>query len=98
MYDLSQLSDEVKIARGEYSTVRSVHEDSKKELQERCGELMSLIPKILNHGQANDEMFIDMADEFLREMRRGSWKVKKTLKRMRSLAKQRKELKEKAWK
>ena len=93
MIDLSTIPDAVKIARGEYSIVRSAHEDSKKELQERCSEMMALIPQILKYGQGDEDKALDL----LAELRRGMWKVKPLLKRMQLLSAQKQELRLKAW-
>lgn len=97
MLDLSALSPEVLTARGCYSTVRAAHEDAKKELQMRCGELMSLPARILKHGTSDEPGAIDEAMNHIAELRLQLDCTEKQLQDMRSLAEQRAELKVKAW-
>jgi hypothetical protein len=57
MINLSEISDEVRIARGDYSTVRAAHEDAKKSMQMLCGQLSSLASRMLRKMQPdNDEI------------------------------------------
>lgn len=97
MIDLSTLSPEILTARGAYSTVRGAHEDAKKDLQMRCGELMSLPAKILKCGQGDGAAEIDEAQNHLNAMRLLIDLMEGQLGEIKSLALQRAELKKEAW-
>lgn len=97
MFDLSTLSAEVRLARGDYATVRATHEDAKKRLQIRCGELMAAPSKLLKHGQSDAAADVQQAAQELASMRVLIGVVEQELAELESLAKQRAELKGKAW-
>lgn len=97
MLDLSAITPEVLNARGAYSTVRAAHEDAKKALQMRCGELMALPAKILKCGQEDNAGSVDAAIEHLNAMLLLIDCMNGELTEMKSLAMQRAELKTAAW-
>jgi hypothetical protein len=98
MIDLSTIDPEVLHARGCYSTVRSAHEDSKHALQKQCGDGMSLLGKILKCGTSNDPDDIRDALNHLTDLLLMGNELHSQLGGMHSLAEQRAELKQKAWK
>lgn len=55
MIDLTTIQPETIVARGQYATVRSAHEDEKKRLAILCGEFTSITSQVLRLMQpAND--------------------------------------------
>lgn len=97
MIDLSTLSPETLTARGAYSTVRAAHEDLKRDLQVRCGEVMAVPAKILKCGQSDSADVVDEAVEHLNSLRLLVDLLANELTAIRSLALQRAELKVVAW-
>lgn len=51
MIDLTAIDQDVILARGQYATVRSAHEDAKKRLSVLCGQFASIAPQILRYMQ-----------------------------------------------
>jgi hypothetical protein len=94
MIDLSTIPDDVMLARGQYSTVRAAHEDLKHKLSVKCGNLASLAAQILKRMQEDTEILpydlLVNTDETVHD-------ISKMIDEMLILAKQRKELKVKAW-
>lgn len=97
MLNFSEISQDILIARGQYSTVRAAHEDSKKGLSVLCGRLASVATQILRGMQPdNDGIPLDVKEllssgrEYLREIEVMTAEIEE-------LAKQRAELKKLAW-
>lgn len=55
MIDLTAIDPDVIIARGQYATVRSLHEDEKKRLSVLCGQLSSASSQVLRFMQPGDD-------------------------------------------
>lgn len=55
MLDLNELPQALLLARGQYATVRSAHEDSKKQLQILCGKLGATSAQILRAMQPDND-------------------------------------------
>lgn len=51
MIDLTTIDQDTIIARGQYATVRSAHEDEKKRLSVLCGQLSSAASQVLRYMQ-----------------------------------------------
>jgi hypothetical protein len=97
MIDLSTISDEVRLARGDYSTVRAAHEDAKKDLQKLCGQLSATAPQILRKMQPDDDEVPDSVGSLIESARLTLTMIEACVANIESLAKQRQELKQKAW-
>jgi hypothetical protein len=97
MIDLSAIPADVLRARGEYSTVRAAHEDEKKNLQMLCGLLSSTSAQILRRLQPDNDGIPDSVSELLASGRQTLQMMEDAATRIESLAKQRQELKAKAW-
>jgi hypothetical protein len=97
MIDLSTLSPEVLNARGAYSTVRAAHEDEIKELQVLCGGLASIASQILRAAQKDTDAPTTPIESLLINARGHVTEIESCVKAIESLAKQRQELKAKAW-
>lgn len=97
MFDLTQIPDEVIVARGQFATVRGAHDDRKVEMQQSCGELMSAANRILKAVTEKEEVDSEHVKQLFSEAR--SWLADMELKAtsIESLAKQRAELKPLAW-
>ena len=59
--DLTSLPQELLLARGEYATVRSAHEDAKKQMQMMCGALGAGAAQVLRSVQPADDSEPDLA-------------------------------------
>jgi hypothetical protein len=94
MIDLSTIPDDVLIARGMYSTVRTEHEDAKQRLAIKCGSLSSLASQILKRMQEND---VAIPNELLWNADITLHDIQRLADEIVSLAIQRQELKPKAW-
>lgn len=99
MIDISSIPDDVLIARGLYSTVRKEHEDAKKQMQILCGQLSSAPGYILRYVQPDNNEIPDMFSiENLITSAKGTLDaIRMCANHIESLAKQRAELKQKAW-
>lgn len=97
MIDLSTISEEVRLARGDYSTVRAAHEDSKKDLQKLCGQLAALSAQILRKMQPDDDEMPDSVESLIESGRATLNMMEATTARIEGLAKQKAELRTKAW-
>ncbi len=95
--DLDELSEELLIARGAYATVRSAHEDSKKELQILCGALSSLSAQILRKMQPDNDAEPGNVNDMLSSCRMTIGRIELLTVQIAQIAKQRSELKIKAW-
>ncbi|HEV2612504.1 MAG TPA: hypothetical protein VGU61_19740 [Noviherbaspirillum sp.] len=97
MLDLSAIPEEIRLARGEYATVRGAHEDAKQRLQAVCGEVMAAAPRILKFGQMDSPNDVQEAFNQLEYLRVVSARIESRLEEIQSLAVQRAALKVKAW-
>lgn len=97
MLDLSSIPDEVKIARGEYSTVRSAHEDAKKSLSILCGQLNGVTGQILKQMQPSNDGVPESVESLFAGARNTLILMEACAQEIESLAAQRAELKQKAW-
>lgn len=61
MIDLSAISQEELIAKGQYSIVRGAHEDAKKRLAILCGQYGSIVPQVLRLAQPDGDMVPNVA-------------------------------------
>lgn len=96
MLDLTAIPESLRLARGDYSSVRAAHEDAMKELARLCGELQSIAGQMLRRMQPTDddpeliEPALVAAHTLLSE-------IETQYARAMSLGKQRAELKKIAW-
>lgn len=97
MLDLSTISDDVRLARGDYATVRAAHEDSKKDLQKLCGQLSAVAAQILRKMQPDNDEVPDSVETLIESGRATLNMMEACTVRIESLAKQRQELRTKAW-
>ena len=97
MLDLSIIPEEVRRARGDYSTVRAAHEDEKKSLQMLCGQLSSIASQILRRMQPDNDDVPDSVEALIASGKQTLQMMEECTARIESLAKQRAELKGPAW-
>jgi len=97
MLDLSTIPEEVRLARGEYATVRAAHEDAKKSLQMLCGSLSSTASQILRRMQPDNDDVPDSVESLIAGARNTLVLMEACANEIEALAKQRSELKPKAW-
>lgn len=97
MLDLSVISDAEKIAKGEFSIVRAQHEDEKKSLQMLCGKLSSVAALVLRKMQPDNDEIPESVDGLIEVAQNTLQMMAACAAQIESLAKQRAELKQKAW-
>lgn len=99
MLDLSSISPTTLLARGQYATVRSAHEDAKKELAILCGKLGATSAQILRKMQPDNDAAPDSAviADLLTTCRWTVDEIEKTTTRIDALARQRSDIKPLAW-
>lgn len=97
MIDLESISTEVRLARGDYATVRAAHEDAKKALQIQCGKLSSIASKVLRNMQPDEGQEAADVVQLIADGRKTLDEIEATCGRTESLAGQREELRGKAW-
>ena len=97
MIDLSIIPEEVRRARGDYSTVRAAHEDAKKSLQMLCGQLSSSASQILRRMQPDNDDVPDSVESLIAGARNTVTMIEACTVEIESLARQRAELKDAAW-
>lgn len=97
MIDFAEVSTDVMLARGQYSTVRAAHEDAKKELQILCGKLSSVASRTLRHMQPDNDAAPADFEQLLIEGRATLDQVGAACALITSLAQQRAALKPLAW-
>lgn len=97
MIDLTTLPDEILHARGCYATVRSAHEDSKKEMSRLCSQLSAVSAQVLRKMQPENDGIPDSVESLIDSARATLNMMEKCAAQIESLAKQRAELKSKAW-
>lgn len=99
MLDLSKLDQATLLARGQYATVRSAHEDQKKSLQVLCGGLSAISVQVLRAMQPDNDASADMAHvaALLANGRAAVDNIAACTERIASLAEQRAALKPVAW-
>jgi hypothetical protein len=95
--DLSTIPNDVIMARGKYSTIRSAHEDSKKALQVLCGKLSSVSSRTLRQMQPDNDVEPESVADLLAEGRKALDDIEATCKVIAALAQQRAELRPLAW-
>ena len=98
MIDLSTIPEEIRLARGEYATVRAAHEDSKRDLQKICGQLSAIASQVLRRMQPDNDDVPDSVETLICGARNILTLIEACTQEIESLAKQRAELKSKAWK
>lgn len=95
---MDELADnELMIARGRYATVRSEHESLKAELAILCRRLSSSSQQILKRMQPNDGASSLPIDELIEDCMLAVKDIDATAGAIRSIEKQRFELKAVAW-
>jgi len=97
MIDLSAITDEVRLARGDYSTVRAAHEDEKRNLQKICGQVSAIATQVLRKMQPDHDDVPESVESLIESGRLLLDMMQGCSERIESLAKQRQELKAKAW-
>jgi hypothetical protein len=93
-----ELNDkELMIARGQYSTVRAMHEDAKKSLSILCGQLTSHASHILRQMQPDHDAIPETIEKEIAAARNALAKIEECAQQIEALARQRAELKPLAW-
>lgn len=99
MIDIDSMDADLLLARGKYATVRSLHEDAKKQMQILCGGLSATAAQILRavqpdndalHDEQHVAQLIDACETALRNIEVCTLNI-------RELAEQRAALKPLAW-
>jgi hypothetical protein len=100
MIDLTTIDQDTIIARGQYATVRSAHEDEKKKLSILCGQFANVAPQILRHMQPDGDAMPDMraVADLISFGRNLINKIDECVDEIQALAMQRAALKDSAWK
>lgn len=72
--DLSQIPDEVLIARGKYSTLNNALRDKRADMTKACTQIQTGLGLMLKHGTSDDAMtaspYIQQANDLLSEIER----------------------------
>lgn len=99
MINLESLSPTMLLARGQYATVRSAHEDAKKELSVLCGKMGGAAAQILRKMQPDNDSTPPSAEiaDLLTACRWTIDEIEKTTARIESLSQQRASIKPIAW-
>lgn len=99
MIDLTAIDQETIIARGQYATVRSAHEDEKKRLSILCGQLSSAASQVLRFMQPDGDATPEIggALDMLSVARETLSKIEVCVADIETLAMQRSALKQAAW-
>lgn len=97
MLDIDKLDSALLHHRGAYSTVRAMHEDELKHMQILCGQLSSCAAIILRRVQGKDDEEIESLESLIAVGRETLDSIEKTAATIRSLAKQRADLRPLAW-
>ena len=99
MIDLTAIDPETILARGQYATVRSAHEDEKKRLSILCGQLSSASSQVLRVMQPGEDDAPDSVavGSMIDGARATLGEIEKCVERIQGLAMQRAALKQPAW-
>lgn len=97
MIDLDKIDESLLIARGQYSTVRSEHEDAKKSLATMCGELSSCATRILKRLQPDNDAVPESVEELIASAKSSIDAIELCVSNITSLAQQRAKLRPIAW-
>jgi len=97
MVSIEKIPQETLINRGAYATVRGAHEDEKKNLQKICGQLSAIATQVLRKMQPDHDDAPDSVESLIESGRLLLDMMQACSERIESLAKQRQELKAKAW-
>lgn len=97
MIDLTAIPNEVRLARGDYATVRAAHEDFKKALSVHCGALAAIAAQVLRQMQPDNDQEPAGVSELIANGRTTLDAIDRSAAAIILLAAQRKELRGKAW-
>jgi len=99
MLDLTTIPEDTIIARGQYATVRSAHEDAKKQLSILCGQFANIAPGVLRAMQPAEDEAPDMrtVNELLATGAATLSKIEACIDDIEKLSMQRAALKHAAW-
>ena len=97
MLNLADIDQAVLLARGKYSSVRAALEDSKKDLQMLCGKMTSVSSQVLRKMQPDYDAAPDSVADLMEIGRNTLQMMEATANQIESLARQKAELKPKAW-
>lgn len=97
MLDLTAIPDDVRLARGDYATVRAAHEDAKKLLSVQCGSLSSIASQVLKRMQPDSGQQPEDVSELIFTGRNALDAIEATTTNISLLSAQREELRGKAW-
>lgn len=99
MIDLSAISQEELIAKGQYSIVRGAHEDAKKRLAMICSQFTPIATQVLRLAQPDGDAVPDGAAiaELIAQGRALLVKIEAQVAEVEGLASQRATLKDAAW-
>ena len=97
MLDLNEMPQALLLARGQYATVRSAHEDSKKQLQILCGKMGATAAQILRAMQPDNDGVPSEISELMGTCRTTLDMIDSTAMQISALAQQRATLKPIAW-
>ena len=97
--NLDNIPPDLLMARGEYATVRSAHEDEKKRMSVLCGSIAATAAQILRAAQPDNDAAPSMEDidALILAARGGLEMVERCAQEIVELAAQRVDLKGKAW-
>lgn len=98
MIDLATLPDDLMIARGQYSTVRGMHEDELHRMQILCGQHASYGTQFLRRVQPSKGQLHESITPLIGDARDVLRQIEECAMRIEALAQQRAELRGKAWK
>ena len=85
------------VLRGQYATVRSLHENRKSDLSKLCGHLAAIASQVLRRMQPDNDSVPESADALLVAGRETIEAMEVCVTDIESLAMQRAELKPLAW-
>ena len=96
--DISLISSDLLLFRGQYATIRAAHEEEKKRLQILCGALSSASSAILRASQPDDSV-VKMSEiqELIEKAKTTLANINDCTNNITQLSEQRAELKPKAW-
>lgn len=98
MIDLDQIDPALILARGKYATIRSAHEEAKKQLQILCGGLSASSAQVLRAMQPdNGEPDMEHVRALLANCRAAIEKIDTCADEIQALSEQRTALKPEAW-
>ena len=97
MIDLTNIPDDVLVARGQYSTVNSAHKDTMRKMAELSSDMMTLTGQMLRKVQDTNYTPDSTLPQTIIDARYTLTEMENTVIEIESLTKQKLALREKAW-